>query len=68
MLRLNLGPIDLRAAEILAERRGISVDDLVSGLIRRESAMVISDLQQELPADSERITRFLVPSSATGRG
>ena len=38
-MKVELTPLDKRAAEVLASRRGISVDVFVSELIRREVAI-----------------------------
>lgn len=43
MLRITLAPLDSETAQVIAQRRGISVDDLVSNLIQREAAIEITN-------------------------
>ena len=42
MIKLQLGPLDSRAAQSIADRRGISVEELISLLIREECAIEIT--------------------------
>ncbi len=42
MLRLMLGPLESRVAQVIAARRGISVEMLVSNLLREEAAIEVT--------------------------
>lgn len=42
MLKITLAPLDSETAQVIAQRRGITVDDLVSNLIQREAAIEIT--------------------------
>ncbi len=56
MLKITLAPLDSETAQVIAQRRGISVDDLVSNLIQREAAIEITNWRStshsDTPADS----------------
>lgn len=53
MLKYTLGPLDAETAQVIAQRRGISVDDLVSTLIQREAAIEITNWRATpKPADT----------------
>lgn len=43
MLKIILSPLDSETAQVIASRRGIPVDDLVSNLIQREAAIEITN-------------------------
>jgi hypothetical protein len=42
-MKINLLPLDEQAARVLAERRGLTVDALVSSLIREEATIEITN-------------------------
>jgi len=46
-MKITLGPLDTRVAEVLANRRGFSVDSLITSLLRREAAVEIANSPRE---------------------
>jgi len=51
MLKVNLSPLDSETARLIAERRGISVVELVSNLLREEAAIELTGWRK--PAQSQ---------------
>jgi hypothetical protein len=45
MLKIILSPLDSETAQVIAQRRGVAVGDLVSNLIQREAAIEITSWQ-----------------------
>lgn len=60
MLKITLAPLDSETAQVIAQRRGISVDDLVSNLIQREAAIEITNWR----GTSQHDTQMPAPSPA----
>jgi hypothetical protein len=49
MRKVILGPLDSKAAETIAQRRGISVDELVHTLIHEEATIELTHWREPQP-------------------
>jgi hypothetical protein len=62
MIKVTLGPLDSETALVIAQRRGLTVGDLVSNLIQREAAIEITNWQAtSKPADTPPIASAVQP-------
>ena len=52
-MKVILGPLESEVAKVLANRRGISVAELVSNLLREEAAIEITGWRGLLPAEAK---------------
>ena len=57
MLKITLSLLDLETVQVIAQKRGIDVNDLVSSLIQREAAVEITNWRSmPKPNDTEPVT------------
>ncbi len=48
-MKIILGPLDSRTAQAIANRRGVSIETLMSNLIREEAAIELTGWRASVP-------------------